>query len=126
MGQADIRSYKVQVRSTDTFGRVLCNARDQHFVADGPVQNGCPGEAIGPGELFLAGVAACGVELVQVIAREQQVGLRAIAVEIEGSMDRSQPVRPDLSVFNQVRLSFRLDGVTQAQGIDLVDRFKRR
>ena len=60
----------MQARSTDTFGRVLLSARDQHFVVDGPVQNGCPGEAVTPGEIFLAGVAACGVELVQVFARE--------------------------------------------------------
>ena len=63
--------YEVQARSTETFGRGLCSARNHHFVVDGPVQNGCPGEAITPAELFLAGVAACGVELVQVIARER-------------------------------------------------------
>ena len=126
MGQSDIRSYAVQARSTDTFGRVLCNARNQHFVVDGPVQNGCPGEAIGPAELFLAGIGACGVELMQVIAREQQLPLRTINVEIEASMDRSNPVRRDVTVFNAVHLRFRLDGVTQAQGTDLVDRFKAR
>ena len=63
MAESQIRSYSVKARSTDTFGRVLCNARDQHLVVDGPVQNGCPGEALGPAELFLAGVAGCGVEL---------------------------------------------------------------
>jgi uncharacterized OsmC-like protein len=68
MAQTDVRRYSAQARSTETFGRVLCSARDQHFVVDGPVQNGCPGEAVSPGELFLAGVATCAVELVQVIA----------------------------------------------------------
>ncbi|HZN27407.1 MAG TPA: OsmC family protein [Burkholderiales bacterium] len=126
MAQTDIRSYSVRARSTDTFGRVLCNARDQHFVVDGPIQNGCPGEAVGPAELFLAGVGACGVELVHVIAKEQQVPLRAVDVQIEGSMDRSKPVRSDVTVFNSVRLHFRLSGVSQAQGAELIDRFKRR
>jgi uncharacterized OsmC-like protein len=116
----------VEARSTSTFGRVLCTARNHHFVVDGPVQNGCPGEAINPGELFLAGVAACGVELVQVIAKEQQLAPKSIGVEIEGSMDRSNPVRQDLSVFNTVNLHFHLEGVTQAQAADLVERFKRR
>jgi hypothetical protein len=55
---------------------VLCTARDQHFVIDGPVQNGCPGEAVTPPEAFLTGVAACGVELVQVIAREPRCRFR--------------------------------------------------
>jgi uncharacterized OsmC-like protein len=126
MAQSDIRAYSVNARSTDTFGRVLCSARDQHLVVDGPAQNGCPGEAIGPGELFLAGVACCGVELVQVIARDQQLPLRSVGVEIEGSMDRSKPVRSDVSVFNSVHLRFRLGGVSQAQGEDLITRFKSR
>lgn len=126
MAQSEIRRYTVDARSTDTFGRVLCTARNHHFIVDGPVQNGCPGEAINPGELFLAGIAACGVELVQVIAKEQQLAPKSIGVEIAGTMDRSKPVRQDVSVFNAVSLHFRLDGVTQAQAADLVERFKRR
>jgi uncharacterized OsmC-like protein len=126
MAQGDIRSYNVNARSTDTFGRVLCNARDQHFVVDGPVQNGCPGEAIGPAELFLAGIGACGVELVQVIAKEQQLPLRSVNVQIEGAMDRSKPVRSDVTVFNSVHLRFRLAGVSQAQAENLIERFKGR
>ncbi len=122
---ADVRAYTVHARSTDTFGRVLCNTRDHHFVVDGPVQNGCPGEAITPAELFLASIAACGVELVQVIGREQQLAPR-IGVEIEGAIDRANPVRKDVTVFNTVRLRFDLKGVTRAQGNDLIERFKGR
>ena len=126
MSQTSIRSYAAQARSTDTFGRVLCAARNQHFVVDGPAQNGCPGEAVNPGELFLAGVAACGVELVQVISKEQQLAPTSIAVDIEGTMDRSNPVRQDVTVFNAVTLRFQLAGVTQAQATDLIERFKAR
>ena len=125
MPQSQIRSYTVQAHSTDTFGRVLCAARNHHFIVDGPVQNGCPGEALNPGELFLAGVAACGVELVQVIAKEERLA-PSIRVEIEGTMDRGKPVRHDVTVFNAVNLHFHMDGVTQAQATDLVERFKRR
>ncbi len=75
MVQQEVRQYELQARSTETFGRMLCSARTHHFVVDGPLQNGCPGEAITPGELFLSGIAACGVELVQVLARAQQVPL---------------------------------------------------
>jgi organic hydroperoxide reductase OsmC/OhrA len=126
MSQSSIRSYAVHARSTDTFGRVMLSARTHHFVVDGPVQNGCPGEAVNPGELFLAGVAACGVELVQVIAKEQQLAPSAIAVDIEGVMDRSRPVRQDLTLFNAVTLEFALRGVTQSQAEDLIARFKAR
>ena len=126
MSESQIRSYAAQARSTDTFGRVLCTARNHHFVVDGPAQNGCPGEAVNPGELFLAGVAACGVELVQVIAKEHKIAPSSIAVDIEGSMDRSKPVRQDVTVFNSVALRFRLTGVTQSQASELIDRFKSR
>ena len=126
MAQSDIRTYAVQARSTDTFGRVLCSARNHHFIVDGPVQNGCPGEATNPGELFLAGIAACGVELLQVIAKEQQVAPNSIAVDISGKMDRSKPVRQDLSLFNAIEIHFAVRGVSRAQAEDLVERFKRR
>jgi hypothetical protein len=63
---------------------------------------------------------------VQVIAKEQQCAPRSIAVEIEGSMDRANPVRQDLTVFNAVQLRFRLAGVSQSEAEDLIDRFKGR
>jgi uncharacterized OsmC-like protein len=126
MVQQEVRRYELQARSTETFGRVLCSARTHHFVVDGPVQNGCPGEAITPGELFLSGVATCGAELVQVLARAQQVPLQAVTVTISGVLDPSKPVRPDLSLFNAVRLHFHLEGVTKEQGVQLIEAFKRR
>jgi uncharacterized OsmC-like protein len=121
-----VREYTASGHSTDTFGRVLCSARDQHWVADGPAQNGCPGEAVSPAELFLAGVASCGVELVQVVAREQNVPLNTVAVQIQAFQDRDAPARQDYSTFNKVHLAFTLQGVSEEQARDLVDRFRRR
>jgi uncharacterized OsmC-like protein len=126
MAQSDVREYAARAASTDTFGRVLCSSRNQHFVVDGPVQNGCPGEAITPAEVFLSGVAACGVELVQVLAKSQSVPLDGVAVEIRGTMDRSRPPRPDVSLFNSVRLRFRMKGVSEQQGRQLLEAFKGR
>jgi uncharacterized OsmC-like protein len=120
------RAYAVSARSTDTFGRVLWSCREQHFVADGPVHNGCPGEAVTPAELFLAGIAACGVELVEVIAKAEDVPLATARVEVAGEIDPDDPVRSDVNVFNRVRLSFTLEGVTAEQAELLVDRFKKR
>src|SRR5512141_2946388 len=100
MTQTDIRRYDVRAQSTDTFGRVLCGCRNHHFVADGPVQNGCPGEAVTPAECFLAGVEACGVELLQVISKDKGMNLRAVSVAASGMMGRGKPVRPDVALFN--------------------------
>ena len=126
MAEADVREYKIQACSTDSFGRVLCSCRNHHFIVDGPVQNGCPGEAITPAELFLSGVAACGVELLQVLASQLGVPLRAVNVELGGVIDRSKPVRRDLSLFNSVRLRFHFKGVTEDQGAQLIESFKGR
>src|ERR1700686_2738240 len=104
MTQVEGRRYRTKAQSTETFGRVLVSARDQHLIVDGPVSNGCPGEAIGPAELFLSGVAACGVELIQVLAKQQDVPLRSVRATIEATSDPSAPVRPDLNLFNTVRI----------------------
>src|SRR5712691_10984016 len=122
----NIRQYATEAKSTDTFGRVLCSARNHHFVIDGPVQNGCPGEAVTPPEAFLSGVAACGVELLEVIARELGLPIPSARVRIEGIVDRSRPVRPDVTLFNSVRLQFEVSGVTRDQATGLVERFKKR
>ena len=126
MGQSETRSYVIQAHSTETFGRVRCSARNHHFLVDGPIQNGCPGEEITPAEIFLAGVAACGVELLQVIGKEQQLPVQAIAVAISGTIDRSKPVRPDVTLFNSVRIEFAIAGIVEEQAQELVERFKRR
>ena len=121
-----VRRYEARARSTDVFGRVLVSCRDQHLVVDGPVDNGCPGEAITPGEAFLAAVAACGVELLQVIARDRDIGLGRVRAAIEGSIDRDHPVDPDHTVFNAVRLDLELEGVTDTEGDELVEAFASR
>ena len=126
MSTVEPRLYDVAARSTDTFGRVLWSCRDQHFVADGPVQNGCPGEAVTPAELFLAGIATCGVELVQVLAKDSGVAVGDVSADVRGVLDPARPVRDDVRVFNSVRIRFVLSGVDAAAARELVEGFKRR
>ena len=104
----------------------MCSVRNHHFIIDGPVQNGAPGEEVTPAELFLTGVASCGVELVQALAKTENMPLRGVDVSISGMLDRGNPVRTDLTVFNAVRVNFTLSGVSAAQGNALIDRFKGR
>jgi uncharacterized OsmC-like protein len=126
VASGDVREYRAEARSTETMGRVLVSCRDQHLVVDGPVQNGCPGEAATPGELFLSAVAACGVELVQVIAAGDNLGLTRVGVSVEGVMDRSRQARSDLSLFSSVRLRFELSGVGDEEAASLIRSFTRR
>jgi uncharacterized OsmC-like protein len=126
VSDGNLREYRASARSTDVFGRVLCDAREQHFVIDGPVWNDCPGEALTPGEAFLAGVASCGVELVEVIARDDGIEVGGVAVEVHGVVDRERPVREDLTVFNRVRMRFEVEGSTQEQAESVVERVGSR
>ena len=126
MTDSSIRQYAARAASTDVFGRVMCSVRNHHYIIDGPEQNGCPGEEVTPAELFLSAVASCGVELVQVIAKSEGIPLQGIAVEIDGRMDRSKPVRADVSLFNSVKLQFRMTGIADPDAKQLVEKFKGR
>jgi uncharacterized OsmC-like protein len=126
MAQTDLRQYEAGAVSTDVFGRVLCQVRNHHFIIDGPEQNGCPGEEVTPAEIFLSGVASCGVELIQVLAKGMAIPLQRVDVKIQGMMDRAHPVRPDVSLFNSVQLDFQLTGVTDNEAKQLVETFKGR
>jgi uncharacterized OsmC-like protein len=118
--------YSVLARSTDTIGRVLASCRDQHLVVDVSSANGGPGEAMNPGELFLSGIATCGVELLQVTARARGIGLTRVTSYVRGFIDRSNPVRSDLSVPNAVHVHFELEGLRDEEASFLVEAFKRR
>jgi uncharacterized OsmC-like protein len=121
-----VREYNVGARSTDVLGRVLCTAREHQFLVDGPVQNGCRGEELTPPELFLAAVASCGVELVQVIARDEGRSIGPIKLSVEGKVDRSRQPRTDVTVFNAMRMRFTIAGTDADAARALVDGFRRR
>src|SRR5262245_18910878 len=122
----NLREYDVAARSTDIFGRVLCSARDHHFIIDGPIQNDCPGEEVTPAEAFLSAVAACGVELMHVIAKNENVPLARVTASIYGMVDRSNQARENVTTFNVVRLKFTLFGTDASRAGDIVEGFKRR
>jgi uncharacterized OsmC-like protein len=121
-----IREYEISAQSTSVFGRVLCSARTHHFIVDGPVQNGCPGEEVTPPEVFLSSVAACGVELVHVIARDEKVSIDSVSVRVRGTVDRGNQSRPNVTTFNRVELDFVVVGTDDRQAAALIEGFKRR
>jgi len=52
--------------------------------------------------------------------------LKGVRCAITGTMDRSRPVRTDVSVFNTVAVDFELAGVTQSDAESLIERFRGR
>ena len=121
-----IREYDVSARSTPVFGRVQCSARNHHFIIDGPVQNGCPGEEITPPEAFLTSIAACGVELAHVIAKDEKTPIDDVKVTIHGVVDRGNQKRTDVTTFSRVELDFTISGTDGQRAAALVEAFKRR
>jgi len=121
-----IREYDISARSTPVFGRVLCSARNHHFIVDGPVQNGCPGEELTPPEVFLSAIAACGVELVHVIAKDEKKSIDSVELKVHGLVDRSKQSRTDVTTFNRVELDFVVSGTDGQTAAALVEGFKRR
>jgi uncharacterized OsmC-like protein len=94
-------------------------------VADGRRRTAARGEA-GRSALFLAGVAACGVELLQVLAKDRASTLRSVEATIEAVQDPARRTRDDVSTFTSVRMAIRMSGVSTEQAEDLVARFRRR
>lgn len=66
------------------------------------------------------------LKLVQVLAKSQSVPLQGIALDIRGTIDGSHPVRSAVSLFNSVYLRFRMKGMTEPQGQQLVEAYKGR
>ena len=64
-------AYRVRSYSTGTRGRAICNTRNHHWVADGS-----GGDEVGAGELFLSGIAACSVNMVEGIVDGEQIPRR--------------------------------------------------
>ncbi len=110
------RAYEAEARSTETFGRMLFSTRHHHMVSDGPPSLGCPGEAISPGELFLAGIATCAVELVEVFAQEEGLPLQAAHAAVRGDIDPGDQARTDVTLFTSVGLEFEFVGVDTRAG----------
>jgi uncharacterized OsmC-like protein len=108
----------VTSRSTGVRGRALNSARMHHFVVDS--QAG-PGEALFPAEVFLSGVSACAVHLVERFADEHGVPLQHADVEIEGLRLTTDPTR-----FQRVEMRFVLQGPSQEQAEELVQAYQGR
>ena len=123
MTQQTVHGVKVRSYSSGTPGRAICQARNHHWIADDAAYNGGPGEELGAGELFFSGLTACAVNMLERVAREEEIPLVRMDVSVEGIRDTSIPSSGP-AVYHQVSLNFELVGPNQAQGQELVDYYK--
>ena len=113
-------AYKVRSYSTGTLGRAICNARTHHWVADGT-----NGDEVGAGELFLSGIAACAVNMVERIAHDEEIPLEWMDVGVESYRDPDKEPG-DISLYDAIRVNFEMWGVAAEQANELVETWKRR
>ncbi len=113
-------AYQVRSYSSGTLGRALCNTRTHHFVADD-----AGGEAIGAGELFLSGISACAVNMVERLAKADQTALQWMDVNVEAYRDPDKPPA-ELSVYDAIRVHFEMWGIADEAAEGLVETWKRR
>jgi uncharacterized OsmC-like protein len=118
MPMSDVKSrYAVRSRSTDVPGRTLNQARANHWVIDSPSG---PNEAVTTGESFMAGIAACGVTLIELHAQQKGLPFGSLEVQIEGV--RTEASMPD---FATIDIQFQFAGIDQEQAAYYVDVWKK-
>ena len=113
-------AYEARSYSTGIVGRSICNARNQHWVAENS-----GGEAVGAGELFCASVAACAVNMVETIASKEQRALERMDVNVAAYRDFDKPAG-EVSLYDAVRIQFQLWGVNDDDARFLVKTWKQR
>ena len=119
MGELSL-AYKVRSYSTGTLGRAICNARNHHFVAD---DSG--GQEVGAGELFLSGISACAVNMVERIATQDRIPLQWMDVSVEAYRD-PQKAPGERTVYDAIRVHFEMWGLNDDHAHGLVETWKRR
>ena len=82
-------------------------------------------EMVGAGELFLSGIAACAVNMVEGIASTEKIALDWMDVSVASYRDADAD-HGDLSLYDGIRVNFEMWGVDNDQAHQLVETWKRR
>ena len=113
-------AYEANCYSIGVAGRSVCNARNHHWVAENT-----GGDAVGAGEMFCVSIAACAVNMVETIASTEQRGLDGMDVNVAAYRDFDKPAG-DVSLYDEVRIQFRMWGVSDDDARFLVKTWKQR
>ena len=113
-------AYSVRSYSSGTRGRAINNARNHHWIADDP-----GGDEIGAGELFLSGISACAVNMIERIAHEEEMPLDWMDVSVDAYRD-TEAEPGERTVYDDIKIHFQMWGVSDQDGDSLVDIWKRR
>ena len=120
MGELSL-AYSARTYSSGTPGRALCNARHHHWVAD---DSG--GEAVGAGEMFCASIAACAVNMVERLGRENNRPVGRMQVEVSAFRDMAKNSDGDVTLYDAVRVDFAFEDTGEDDAAFLVKTWKER
>ena len=113
-------SYAASTNSSGIEGRAICNARANHWVSD---DGG--GDAVYSGELFLSGISSCAVNMVERLARADNIELEWMEVSLESYRDATVD-HGDLTLYDAIRIKFEMWGIEDEDAFDLVELWKKR
>jgi len=113
-------AYQARSYSIGIVGRSISNARNHHWVVENT-----GGEAVGAGELFCASIAACAVNMVETIASTEHRALGGMDVNVAAYRDPDK-VAGKVALYDEVRIQFRMWGVSDEDAQYLVDTWKER
>ena len=113
-------SYAASTNSSGIEGRAICNARTNHWVSD---DGG--GDAVYSGELFLSGISSCAVNMVERLARTDNIVLDWMEVSLESFRD-SAADHGNLTLYDAIRIKFEMWGVEDEDALNLVELWKKR
>lgn len=115
----------VRAYSTETFGRCSVEVGPNSFFVDHPASQEGPGEQPGTIDHFLAGVASCGVLMLESQAKARGIPLRRLEVRVEGQRGEPGARVSDRTLFDWVSVHFDFVGPTEEQAQLLVDHYRR-
>jgi len=111
----------IQTQTLGIPGRSMSSAGKNHWLVDGAAHSGGPAEGPAPADMFLSGVSACAVLLIEKLAEADGLPLDRALCTITGVRDEA-----DTSWFQSVSLAFELRGLDRPTSEDLVTRFTQK
>ena len=113
-------AYAASTNSSGIEGRAICNARTNHWVSD---DGG--GDAVYSGELFLSGIPSCAVNMVERLARTDNIVLEWMEVSLESYRD-ADANHGDFTLYDAIRIKFEMWGVEDEDALSPVELWKKR
>jgi uncharacterized OsmC-like protein len=116
---SNVKVDTIRSSSSGTIGRAVSEARGQRLALDSSSRP--QADALTNSEAFLAGIASCGVTLIEAHAQETGVPVKRMAVTIEGARTAEEPNR-----FASIAMRFEIAGVSQSEAERLVETYRGR